>query len=65
MSNPKRIPFSQKLAIFFFGIFIVGFKGFQYFDMPGVDAKERGQALTLYYLGIGFWVLVFVWLTQG
>ncbi|MCA0133944.1 hypothetical protein [Winogradskyella alexanderae] len=53
----KGLRLEHKLLIFFGGMFIVLFAGFNYFEkIPGITKHEKSIAIILYYLGIVFWI---------
>jgi hypothetical protein len=53
----KGLKLEHKLLIFFGGIFIMMFSGFNYFrSIPGITKKEKNEAIIIYYLGMIFWV---------
>lgn len=59
-TKAKGLKTSHKVLIFFGGIFIVIFAGFNYFNsIPGVTDREKNLAIILYYLGIIFWAIFF------
>lgn len=57
MDRNRGLKLEHKLLIFFGGIFIVMFSGFNYFEsIPGVTKKEKNETIVLYYLGMIFWI---------
>ena len=55
ISGKNEIKLSQKLLIFFFGIFFVLIAGRQYFALLSGSIEQKNQLLKLYYLGLIFW----------
>lgn len=57
----KGLKLEHKLLIFFGGIFIMMFSGFNYFrSIPGITKKEKNKAIIIYYLGMIFWIGVII-----